>query len=129
MKRVIVLLLLFCYMMPAIGVSLTAHYCGGKLASISLFHHDGPGCPCGKMPMKKDCCKDKTTFIKLNDNQYKMPALALGFSKGLQTTPPFLPWKLDLLSYLVPVNQYHYLHPPDLPSGQQLWLLHEVFLI
>ncbi|MEP6795712.1 MAG: hypothetical protein ABJB16_15390 [Saprospiraceae bacterium] len=129
MRSVIVILLLFSYMIPSIGVSLTAHYCGGKLASVSIFHHDGLKCPCGKMPMKNDCCKEKTTLIKLNDNQHKAQLLSISFFKEIQPTPFYLPGKISLNLGIDQRIFHNYLHPPDDNTEKPIYLLNEVFLI
>lgn len=70
MKKVAVLLLMFFYLIPAIGVTVSVHYCGGKVTSVSLNPFDAKRkCPCGSKKMKKDCCRDKNTTIKLDTVQ------------------------------------------------------------
>ncbi len=65
-------------MIPAIGVTLSAHHCGGKITSVSLkFLAFGHKCPCGKKPMKKGCCKDEIKTFKLENEQQKAHPLAL----------------------------------------------------
>jgi len=72
MKRITVIFLMFLYLIPAIGVTVSAHYCGGKVTSVSLnpfnTKHD---CPCGSRKMEKDCCKNEISITKLDDKQQK----------------------------------------------------------
>ena len=72
MKKLIAILLMFLYIIPAIGVTVKTHCCGGKVTSLSLNPFDTKHkCPCGSKKMKKDCCKDETTTFKLDDEQQK----------------------------------------------------------
>ena len=129
MKKITVILLLFCYLIPAIGLSVKQHYCGGKLASVSILFTDSPSCPCGKKPMKKDCCKDKTKVFKLKDTQNFSKSIVSNFSQT---------FKFLVQSY--PVYNYHFVevafqkhlpfaHPPPLQKSEPLYLLNRVFLI
>ena len=129
MKKIIVLLLLFCYLIPAIGLSVKQHYCGGKVTSISIIFTDNHSCPCGKKVMKKDCCKDKTIVFKLKDTQNFTKKFASNFS---QTS--------KFVAHIFPVFNYQYdevafekhlpfAHPPPLQKSEPLYLLNRVFLI
>lgn len=68
MKRLFIFSLLIVYTAMACGVNVQLHYCGGKLKSISLFDKTEKGGCCGSKMKSKDCCKNKTTFIKVKDN-------------------------------------------------------------
>lgn len=63
-------------MFVASGVAFNFHYCKGKINSISLaFGQKHDGC-CGKKKMtKKNCCKEKTAVLKINDTQYSSTSL------------------------------------------------------
>ncbi len=67
MKRVFVLLLTLFYLMFTSGMTISAHYCGGKLTSVSLLRLGKEKCPCGSKKMKKDCCKTKSCTFKINN--------------------------------------------------------------
>jgi len=67
MKRALIILLASFYLIFASGLTLSLHYCGGKLKSVSLFSSNEEGC-CGKKMKSKGCCKNKTTFIKVKDS-------------------------------------------------------------
>jgi hypothetical protein len=72
MKKFNVILLLCFYILPAIGLNVFVHYCGGKISSISIAiaHHDSCGCESKKM--KKDCCKDETFSFEFDDDQIQL---------------------------------------------------------
>jgi hypothetical protein len=65
MKRVLSTLLLVCYLFPCLGFTVSTHYCGKKLTSITILPSGVHNCPCGKKSMKKACCKDR---IAINEN-------------------------------------------------------------
>ena len=69
MKKLGLILFCFFYTLSSSGMVLKAHYCAGKLKSISLTHSDEARC-CGKKKMKsKNCCKEKSFVYKVKDNQ------------------------------------------------------------
>ena len=68
MKKIALILLTAFYMLPAIGFSINVHWCAGKISSVKFATIQNDNCACGK-EMKKGCCKDNHTIIKLTDNQ------------------------------------------------------------
>lgn len=53
-----------------IGLVVNAHYCCGKIDSISLFNAKAETCSlCGKKKMSGKCCKDTKTQISTDDDQ------------------------------------------------------------
>src|SRR5690606_36904045 len=102
MKRIAVILLVLLYLVPAIGVTVSAHHCGGVITSVSLKMLDfGHKCPCGKLPMKKDCCRDETTTFRLSEEQQKTQAPALKAFSPLSIQAPCT--GLFTLSYAEPL--------------------------
>lgn len=68
MKKSIIILLASFYLLIASGLTVSFHYCGGKLKYFSLFTAvDENGC-CGSKMKSKGCCKNKTAFVKVKDN-------------------------------------------------------------
>lgn len=71
------------YMLSVIGVALSMHFCGGKLASVSLFTNEVACKYCKAEPVaKKDdsCCKNTKVEVKVKDNHkaessFKLPKL------------------------------------------------------
>ncbi|MCX6295576.1 MAG: hypothetical protein NTX97_05840 [Bacteroidetes bacterium] len=76
MKKSLILFLTFVYLVVASGLAFNLHYCGGKISSISLaFVSNHDNC-CGKKKMtKKNCCKNKTSVLKINENQHSSTSI------------------------------------------------------
>lgn len=120
---------MFLYLIPAIGVTVSAHYCGGKITSVSIKLIDTHKCPCGKKAMKKDCCKDEMKVFKLKDVQQKAPQFAF----NLTSTTDLQPVIADNFTffYQVPFVQNDFnnsTHPPD-NVKHPLYIRHRVFRI
>lgn len=130
MKKIAVILLMFLYLIPAIGVKVSAHHCGGKITSVSIKLLDfGHKCPCGNKPMKKDCCKDEAKTFKLKDEHQKAIQFTL---KGFKTftNAPILVYNF-LFSFKEPLisdGHLSYTHPPD-NTKHPLYIRHSVFRI
>jgi hypothetical protein len=130
MKRITVILLMFLYMIPAIGVTVSAHYCGGKVTSVSFNPFDTKHkCPCGSKKMKKDCCKDETTTFKLDDEQQKTKQISCNVVK-ITDFQPAVPTNLtfDYHTPLLSTEFDHSTHPPD-DLKHPLYIRHCVFRI
>lgn len=67
MKKFAIILILICYTTASFGVSLNYFYCCGKLKTISLATKTkDKNC---KGDLKKGCCKNEKTKVKLNADQ------------------------------------------------------------
>jgi len=128
MKKIGVIILLFCYLMPAIGLSVTQHYCGGKLVSVSVFSASSPKCSCGKKLMKKDCCEDKIIVLKLKDTQNFAKKVVGNFSQTFKLITQCFPIYNGPAVTLSFEKHLPFSHPP-LQKSESLYLLNQVFLI
>ena len=129
LKKIAAILLLCCYLIPAMGLSVKQHYCGGKLASVSIVFFDKPSCPCGKKPMKKDCCKDKTVVLKLKDNQNLAKSIVPNFSQSFKLLIGIFPEYEYHFEGVAVKRHLHFAHPPPLQKSEALYLRNQVFLI
>ena len=130
MKRIIIILQLFFYLIPAIGVSVSTHYCGGKLTMVSLNYSDGHDCSCGSKEMKKDCCKDERTYIKLKNEQQKTQQVTVNPFKNFgKPIPVCNTIQAYIQPFLTSRFSNYYLPPPEQKSGQPIYLLHQVFRV
>lgn len=68
MRRVLILSLALLYSSLSVGISLDLHYCGGKLASVSIALPI-PDCCCGPKNTNKDCCEDAQLDIQMEVDQ------------------------------------------------------------
>jgi hypothetical protein len=81
MKRILSLIIMLLYLLPALGMTVSTHYCGGKLADVSLFGSKPKmNCSCGAMTPKKvlvkrKCCEQVIYSLKLDNQQLKQSAL------------------------------------------------------
>lgn len=128
MKKVTTIFLLFVFLIANSGVAVSAHWCGGKLASIEIFADGEHKCKCGKKAMKPNCCKDKTVQLKANDELAKTSHFAFKIA-----TPKFL-FAFPTLIEIVPAAQNQYFvsdfyHPPQFKPKASIYLLDRVFLI
>ncbi|MEO6904060.1 MAG: hypothetical protein ABI315_13075 [Bacteroidia bacterium] len=70
MKKSLIILFASFYLMLASGLNIRLHYCGGRLKYISLFSTGGESDCCGIKMKSKNCCNEKSVFIKVNDNHF-----------------------------------------------------------
>ena len=129
MKRPITILLLVCYLIPCFGVSVSIHYCGGKVASISVLPDSTPKCACGKRMMKSGCCKDKTVQIKTTGEQTiakQAPTLA---TKNSISVSQFFIVKTAFFHKGFIAVSVPFAHPPPLHRGIPTFLSNRVLLI
>lgn len=129
MKKITVILLLICYLMPAIGMTVVTHYCGGKLTSVSLQLSGTEKCPCGSKKMKKDCCKTKTCTFKIKDEQQQAPQLSVDFNKTISFQPAIIHTCNATIFCASVEKDFHTHHPPPDKIKQPLYLLNQVFRI
>lgn len=130
MRRIVAILLFACYLIPCLGLSVSTHYCGGKVTSVSVLSTKNTHCLCGKRAMKKGCCKDKVILVKTSQEQNIQKSIVYSsfkfsnFSviKASIFKSPFLSSQLmgHILAWTDP--------PPGLSPGN-LYLLNRVFRI
>lgn len=77
MKKAAAILLLALFLITNSGMSVTMHWCGGRLADVSLFSTEKHNCPCGKKKMKPGCCKDRAVTLKANNELAKTNSLTV----------------------------------------------------
>lgn len=130
MRRIVAIILLICYLIPCVGMSVNTHYCGGRVTSVSIISSKSNQCPCGKRMMKKGCCKDKVTFVKLPQEQNIQKGFAYSFAKALNLlfgktftyTSSFWP---SIVADFIP----KWTDPPPGFHIRNIYLLNQVFRI
>lgn len=130
MKRLSVILLMFLYLVPVVGVTVSAHYCGSLKTAISYNPFDtSHKCACGSEKMKNDCCKDENTVIKLNNDQHKVQQFTLNIFKWVDFHALIVPdYASSFRSLFIDSGLYNTHHPPD-DERPALYILHRVLLI
>jgi hypothetical protein len=69
-KKLLLTILAFSYLLVSSGVGMNTHFCMGKISSVDLFDHGNE--KCGKCGMTSSdnggCCKDEYKIVKLQDS-------------------------------------------------------------
>lgn len=130
MKKVIVSIVLICYLAVSSGVIINFHYCMNKLDSTELFAADTK--ECGRCGMHIDeshgCCRDEVQIVKIGDDQKTTPAYF--FAIPALEAPVQKPSDFIATSFFNVPGTRHYLnHSPPLLSGQDTYLQNSVFRI
>ncbi len=129
MKKIAAIFILVMYLVPALGFSMTTHFCGGELASISFYNTTDNTCTCGNEMMSSDCCKNIIMHAEFSDSQDKAPTVTLDLLKAAKDLG-VLHTFVFCFSYVLPepVATIHP-HPPDNKPDNPLYLRHQVFRI
>lgn len=73
MKKLIYILFIVAYLLPAVGLSVAYHYCGNTLVSARILHNaelkEPPGC-CEEEDEEDTCCTDQVVNHKLNVSHF-----------------------------------------------------------
>ena len=128
MKRIAIILITLCYLLPAIGLSINVHWCGGKISSVKFQSITAPECRCGKK-MLPGCCKDFQTLIKLTDNQ--KAGSSFSFPKDFQTEIQQFTTasKTGLLYFELQTFDYFKDKVPPFKNKLPVYLVNKVFRI
>ncbi len=129
MKKIIILLIAFCYLLAAMGATVNFHYCGGHLKKISLFNTCDEKACCGNKMKSKNCCKNKSTFVKLKDKYKSTEGLQLPIIHFKITASFLIPNPLHLqpaLSFRLITPDYH---APPYSIHTPIYLRHRILLI
>lgn len=71
MKKFTTILLLGLYLFLNMGLVINSHYCGGKLASVSLYSEFNNPCnKCGSTQKTNNCCKDTQVKLFLDEDHF-----------------------------------------------------------
>jgi len=80
MKSLLPILLLNFYLFATVGINFTVHYCGGEIESIQVYSLDDYCCCDSDEGFDDNCCKNDSSFYKINDWQQ----VALNFYSSLK---------------------------------------------
>lgn len=126
-KKLLLSLITFIYLMMSSGVAMEVHYCMGKKAGVDLYKTSESKCgKCGMKEKKGGCCRDEHKFYKLSTDHKNVSAdlsLKVPVAAAEQV---FFHYQYFLPVALAPVPQAH--APPGIPSGD-ICILHCVFRI
>ena len=130
MKKIIVSIVLLCYLAVSSGGVVNFHYCMNRLASTELFASESK--QCGKCGMHTEdsngCCRDEVKIVKMEDDQKLTAAFTyvLPFLDALVQTPSQF---IATSFYNIPGSRHFLNHSPPLLSTQDTYLQNGVFRI
>lgn len=85
MKRPVVAILAFLYIVIASGITVNIHYCMGDFASVEYGIPANDACSVCGMKEKKGCCHTEYKLVKIQD-AHQLATITVEFSK-LPATP------------------------------------------
>ncbi|MEI9946069.1 MAG: hypothetical protein WDN26_17835 [Chitinophagaceae bacterium] len=130
MKKVLVSIVLICYLAVTSGVLVNFHYCMNRLASTELFAAEGKKCGTCKMDINASngCCHDEVKIVKMEEDQKVTPLVFFELPSLDQLVS--IPSEFIVASfYTDSKEQNNQDHSPPLLSGQDTYLQNCVFRI
>ncbi len=129
MKKLLATLLMLFYLIPAIGVNVSVHFCGGKAASLEYSAIKKNKCVCSWGTHKKSCCEDRHHILKIDDTQQKSELLIHKFSNPFHVLYT-APWVYKTLTQVLasPVSIPKLVAPPCLYRNS-IYILNRVLRI
>ena len=67
MKKILILFFSMLYLVVTTGFSINMHFCGDHLVDLTINSSTREETCCGKKEIKKGCCTEKSTTIKITD--------------------------------------------------------------
>lgn len=110
------------------GISISLHYCGGKLKNISLFEKENEEGCCGSKMKSKGCCNEEAAFIKVKDDQHSGNYFSLS-NNSSEITLAILPVQLFLVMDESPKYGGKNYHALPVLYEEPLYLKHRVLII
>lgn len=119
LKKCTGLFLALLLLVSNIGFAIDVHYCGGKIASVSLNTTTGTTAGkkcCGMSEKKSSCCKDKVVHVeKKSDNAiFKIFFFQLGFAAVIQEYSSFVSLSIPKLNNNQVISYYCDANAPPL---------------
>jgi len=113
MKRASLILFTAFYLMVSLGVSLNLHYCGGKLASVSI---DLPGdkCCCGD-ESTNSCCSDASLSMAMDVDQQLTAPPSFELEMAHVNLPIWVDQAAVVVSSTLKITP-HFPNPPPISS-------------
>lgn len=109
MRKLLLILIMLCYVGSTTGIAMQYHFCMGELKSVSVHQeeHDDVCNLCGMDKDKNDCCKDEVDIVKVSDSHQQTGKYQVA-DLSWHIIPPASYYILpdvvekDLSSYLIP---------------------------
>ena len=71
LKKITTILFLFIYFVLTVGMTVSTHFCGGKITSVQMlpFMHKEDTCGCDDSAIPDGCCKTEIKTVHINGEQ------------------------------------------------------------
>ena len=128
LKKNLVILFAFIYLIPAIGFSIDLHWCGKKVKIVYVNSSHESRCPCGtNMPF--GCCKDVHLTLKIVDAQKSTDQIIVPCSVDFKQICTYVvPSIVEPFSKIVAFDFSNY-HAPPFKSKTPVYLTNSIFRI
>ncbi|MEX1189517.1 MAG: hypothetical protein WED33_09685 [Bacteroidia bacterium] len=123
-----ILFLSLIYLLPSIGLTISKHYCGGEISSISALPFHAHACGCDEEEMDSNCCQDEFTVIKLNDSQNKTEESAFNLN-AFSLSIAYFPENNIIFNKRANVPIFIWGDPPDWGLHKSLYKKNQTYLI
>lgn len=138
MRRFLPIVLLLLHLITHSRVTVNAHWCGKKLASVNLASDSKHPCPCSKKAMKSKCCKkkavkskcckSKTITLKAKDDvakarRFELKSSIQNFTFTVENYSEILPF----VNFEQTAAEFY--HTPPIKKPVPIYLLDKVFRI
>lgn len=130
MKRIITSIVLAIYMVAAVGVSFSFHYCGGHYQSVQIGTEKVKSC-CDDEEVEDDesgCCTNKTVKVSCKESHNVSETFSIDFFAHEVALLPTIWHYYPTIASLVPTSLVrHLIRGPAPPVSKiPLFLLHRV---
>ena len=115
MKKLFIILLMLTYGLSSSGMTISLHYCCGKLDSVSFTSKQEKTCKMGNHVKKSGCCNDKQISASVSSDQQGTTQW-VQFAKQTIALPSYQPINTSFKSYVFSVNKLARGTPGVLPS-------------
>ncbi|WP_410221769.1 HYC_CC_PP family protein [Pedobacter sp.] len=119
------------YIVSVLGLALSMHFCGGKLASVDLFTNETACGICKNEPVNKadnKCCKNTQVDLKIKDSHQMTVAVKLPEVFSVDVALPFPIIANDVIFDQPALIHFFNKAPPE-PPKLGLYVLNRVFRI
>ena len=128
MKKSLIILFASFYLILASGLSISLHYCGGKLKDISFFSSSNEEGCCGTKKKSKGCCSEKSAFIKVKDNHFAGNSIKVLNSSIKSIPAPVFNQLFEIQNPDISYTALNY-HAPPVFYDNPIYLKHRVLII
>jgi hypothetical protein len=128
LKKTTGILCLLIYISALSGWSAVIHYCGDKVASISILtSQENDDCCCNTV--KSHCCSDQKVETKIHKDHRSQPPASSTFKPGNKHIPAPSAGRADFLSAGMQVSNSKVSHNPPLLCEPPVYLRNMVLII